>query len=136
MTHDPAAESGGLPAGLRILLADDEERLRFVVVMMLEELGAEVVAVSDCEKALEIFGAPGRRFDVVLLDLRMKGLGGAAAFREILARDPEARVVLASGVRPDDDLLAEIRRRGGAFIEKPFDIDQLARVLAGVLRRS
>ena len=136
MIDNPAAEDGGLPEGFRVLVADDEERLRFVVTMMLEELGAEVVAVDSGEKALALYGAPGAGFDFVLLDLRMKGLGGAAAFREIVSRDPEARVVLSSGVRPDDDLLAELRRNNGAFIEKPFDIGQLARVFGGLARRS
>jgi len=134
MTDNPEAEDAVLPAGLRILVADDEERLRFVVTMMLEELGAEVVAVDSCEKALEIYGATGGRFDVVVLDLRMKGIGGAAAFREILARDPGAHVVLSSGIRPDDHLLAELDGHGCAFIEKPFDIGQLARVLGGLVR--
>jgi two-component system cell cycle sensor histidine kinase/response regulator CckA len=71
-----------------------------------------------------------------VLDLRMKGIGGAAAFREILARDPEARVVLSSGIRPDDDLLAELDRHSCAFIEKPFDIGQLARVLGGLVQKN
>jgi len=135
MIDNPEAEDAVLPDGLRILVADDEERLRFVMCMMLEELGAEVVAVDDCEKALELYGAPGRGFDVVVLDLRMKGIGGAAAFREILSRDPAARVALSSGIPPDDDLLAELRRHNCAFIEKPFDIGQLARVLGGLVRK-
>jgi two-component system, cell cycle sensor histidine kinase and response regulator CckA len=135
MIDNPEAENGSLPDGLKILVADDEERLRFVLTMMLEELGAEVVAVDDCEKALALYGAPGERFDVVMLDLRMKGIGGAGAFREILARDPAARIVLSSGIRPDDDLLDELRHHGCAFIEKPFDIGLLARVLGGLVRR-
>jgi DNA-binding NtrC family response regulator len=135
MVDNPEAENAVLPAGLRILVADDEERLRFVMCMMLEELGAEVVAVDDCEKALELYGGPGRGFDVVVLDLRMKGIGGAAAFRRIVARDPGARVALSSGVPPDDDLLAELRRHDCAFIEKPFDIGRLAEVLGGLVRK-
>ena len=135
MVDNPESENAELPAGLRILVADDEERLRFVLTMMLEELGAEVVAVDSCEKALELYGAPGERFGVVVLDLRMRGMGGAAACREILASDPDARVVLSSGLRPTDDLLAEFGRHRCAFIEKPFDIPQLAQVLSGIVRK-
>jgi DNA-binding NtrC family response regulator len=135
MAGNPEAEAPALPEGLRILVADDEERLRFVMCMMLEELGAEVVAVDDCEKALAAIRAPGQRFDVVVLDLRMKGMGGAAAFREIVARDPDARVALSSGVPPDDDLLVELKRHNCAFIEKPFDLEQFARAIHGLLRK-
>jgi len=135
MVDNPESESAELPAGLRILVADDEERLRFVLTMMIEELGAEVVAVDACERALALYRAPGERFDIVVLDLRMRGMGGAAAAREIFGRDPDARVVLSSGIRPDDDLLAELGRDRCAFIEKPFDIGQLARVLGGLVRK-
>ncbi|MCK9460141.1 MAG: response regulator [Proteobacteria bacterium] len=135
MVDNPEPGHAELPAGLKILVADDEERLRFVLTLMLEELGAEVVAVDSCEKALELYGAPGERFDVAVLDLRMRGMGGAAACRAMLARDPDARVVLSSGLRPTDDLLAEFGGHRCAFIEKPFDIEQLAQVLGGIVSR-
>ena len=136
MDHNPESADEIDLAGVRILLADDEERLRLVVGMMLEELGAEVVAVDSAERAIELYCAPGGRFDMVLLDLRMKGMDGAKAFRELVSRAPGARVVLASGVRPDDALLEELERFGGAFIEKPFDLGQLSDVVGGILRPS
>ena len=135
MVDNPEPGDAEVLCGRRVLVADDEERLRFVLTMMLEELGAEVVAVESCEQALAAHAAPGARFDIALLDLRMKGMGGVAAFRAIAARDPAARVVLSSGIRPDEELLAELARAGGAFIEKPFDIGKLADVLGPLARR-
>jgi CheY-like chemotaxis protein len=135
MVDNPDLGDAEVLAGMKVLVADDEERLRFVVTMMLEELGAEVVAVESCERALAVCGEPDARFDLFLLDLRMKGMGGVEAFRTLVARDPGARVVLSSGVVPDEDLLAELGRAGGAFIEKPFDIGRLADVLGRIARR-
>jgi DNA-binding NtrC family response regulator len=136
VAHNPEAQEAIDLAGVKILLADDEERLRLVVTMMLEELGAEVVAVDSCERAVALYGAPGSGFHLALLDLRMKGMGGVQAFRELVARVPGARVVLSSGVRPDESLLAELARHGGGFIEKPFDLGQLARAIGAILRAS
>jgi CheY-like chemotaxis protein len=52
MVDNPEAESAVLPAGLKVLVADDEERLRFVMTMMIEELGAEVVAVDPASGSI------------------------------------------------------------------------------------
>jgi DNA-binding NtrC family response regulator len=134
--HNPESADAIDFAGVKILLADDEERLRLVVSMMLEELGAEVVAVDSAERAIELYASAEGRFDMVLLDLRMKGMGGAKAFREIVSHAPGARVVLASGVRPEESLLEELARAHCAFIEKPFDLGQLARVVGGMLHPS
>lgn len=136
MVHNPEPAGAIDLAGVKILLADDEERLRLVVKMMLEELGAQVVAVDSCERAVELYAAPGSGFGLALLDLRMKGMGGVQAFRELVRRVPGARVMLSSGIRPDDGLLAELRLKGGGFIEKPFDLGQLAGAIAAVLRPS
>jgi len=133
MDHNPGSADAIDLVGVKILLADDEERLRLVVGMMLEELGAEVVAVDTCERAIDLYCEDDHRFDLVFLDLRMKGMGGDKAFRELIARAPGARVVLASGVRPDDCLLDELARSGCAFIEKPFDLDQIAKVIGEIL---
>ncbi len=121
--------------GLRILLADDEERLRMVVVMMMEELGATVIAVENCEEAIEIYEQKKDQIDVLVFDLRMGGIGGEAAFRKIIRQDPDARIVLVSGVIPSETLLEEIERHKCAFIEKPFDLEKLSKTVCTIARR-
>jgi DNA-binding NtrC family response regulator len=121
--------------GLTILMADDEEKLRQVVVMMLEELGARVIAVDSCEEAIDIFDERTDSIDIIMLDLRMNGMDGEEAYGIIRGRYPDARVVLASGIQPDRELTDDLRERGGSFIEKPFDMDGLGRVLATVAGR-
>jgi DNA-binding NtrC family response regulator len=121
---------------LTVLLADDEERLRQIVVLMIEELGARVIAVGSCEEALDIFLSRPGEIDLLMLDLRMGGMGGAEAFGRIMERAPGTAVVLSSGVRPARELLDELARHGGDFIEKPFDMDQLGMTLAAVAART
>lgn len=119
-------------SGKRVLLAEDEARLRTVVSMMLEELGAEVIAAQDGLAAVQAFtSSPG--IDLVLLDIRMTGMSGTSAFEHLLKLDANVRVVLSSGVAPEKELVERLRQHRCGFIEKPFSLDNLSAVLCKVL---
>lgn len=115
--------------GLTLLLADDEIRLRQILHLMAEELGANVIAVDSCEKALDIYKKKSSEIDIVLLDLRMSGMSGETAYREIRAYDSNAKIVLSSGIPPEREFIEGLHKNGCEFIEKPFDMDQLGDVL-------
>jgi DNA-binding NtrC family response regulator len=119
--------------GKTVMLAEDEDRLRTIVTMMLEELGAEAITVADGESAIEEYRRCPEEIDVVLLDVRMTGLNGVTTFRRILELDSNAKVVLSSGVLPEDSLIQEIMTNGGSFIEKPFNLAQLSAAIAKIL---
>ncbi|MDD5309692.1 MAG: response regulator [Deltaproteobacteria bacterium] len=119
--------------GRTVLVAEDEARLRTIIVMMLEELGASVIAVSDCETAVAEYKSHLPGIDIVILDLRLKGVSGVQAYKGLLAIDPGAKVVISSGVTPDEDVLESLRQHGGCFIEKPFNLMKLGDALVSVL---
>ncbi len=119
--------------GKKILLAEDQEGLRTIIGMMVEELGAEAITVADGQSAVDEYQRCGQEIDLVLLDLRMKGIGGPAAFEQLVEINPEVKVVFSSGVQPDDDLLELINHHNGGFLEKPFNLDRLGEVLIEVL---
>ncbi len=120
--------------GKKILIAEDEVRLRTIVAMMIEELGAEVIAVPDGKSALDAYCQNSSDVDLVLLDMRMTGLSGAATFERLIEFDPDVKVVLSSGILPEDDLVEMIKTHGAGFIEKPFNLNRLAEVLSKVLQ--
>jgi DNA-binding NtrC family response regulator len=136
MLDDPGGNAIAPLDGQTVLLVDDEQRLRTIVTMMIEDLGARVIQADSGERAVAIFAEQRASIDLVLLDLRMRGLTGTATFRELLKIEPQVKVVVSSGVQPSDAFLAELSAHGGSFIEKPFDVDRLATVLATVLARS
>jgi two-component system, cell cycle sensor histidine kinase and response regulator CckA len=119
--------------GRTVLVAEDEARLRTILVMMIEELGASVVAVSDGEAAVAEYRQRMPGVALVVLDLRLKGVGGAQAYRELLEIDPGVKVVISSGVVPDEDILETLGSHGGCFIEKPFNLKKLEDALVSVL---
>ncbi len=120
--------------GKKIILAEDEDRLRTIVTMMLEELGAEVLTVADGESAIEAYCQSSEEIDVVFLDVRMAGLSGVTTFKRLLEHDPKVKVVLSSGVLPEDSMMGEITKNGGSFIEKPFNLTQLSAAIAKILQ--
>lgn len=119
--------------GKTVLLAEDEERLRIIVGMMLEELGAEVISVEDGQAALDAYKSSTGTIDLVLLDMRMTGMSGSLTFERLIQMDPRARVVLSSGVSPENEVIEKLRLHHGGFIEKPFNLENLAEVLGRVL---
>ncbi|MCP4603078.1 MAG: response regulator [Proteobacteria bacterium] len=119
--------------GKKILVAEDDERLRTIVAMMIEELGAEVISVEDGKSALDVYQQDPKEIDLVLLDMRMKGLSGAATSKRLLEFDPDVKVVLSSGVMPDDDIVDMLVEHGGGFVEKPFNLNRLSEIIGKVL---
>ncbi|MFO8071369.1 MAG: response regulator [Polyangia bacterium] len=127
MVDDPGSIEEPLE-GKTVLLVEDEERLRTIVEMMLEELGARVELAGDGAEAVQIFARDPRSIDAVLLDLRMRGVSGFDVFRRLREIDASVEVVATSGARPDEAFIAEIESAGGVFLEKPFNIEDLSAV--------
>ncbi len=124
----------------RILVMDDEDPVRQIVVRLLVHLGHEGVGVANGEAAVEAYRealAAGTPFDVVLMDLTVVGgMGGAEAAGHLLALDPTARLLVMSGYS-NDPALAEPRRFGFVGrVEKPIDPEILRETLRDILRTS
>jgi CheY-like chemotaxis protein len=116
---------------LNILVIDDEEAVRNVLVRMLQRLGHQVDSAGSGESALSQFVAG--RYDLVCTDLGMPGMSGWEVAAQVRRVDPAARVVLVTGwseqIDPD-----EARGRGiDAILAKPFTIQQVRSLLASIL---
>ncbi len=106
---------------MRVLIADDQKSVGITLAALVEKCQHEVVEVVG--SGLEAIHAYTRHHpDVVLMDYSMPRLNGATACRNILARDPAARVILISGAAPTK----EISGAGAvAILGKPVLLDQL-----------
>ncbi len=129
----PVEMSDAIPVGHneRILLVEDEEGARRGLTELLSMLSYRVTAVASSEEATAVDGAAG--FDILLTDFRLPGASGLELARSLSARWPGLQVVVMSGYAPDE--LARDLFAGGAvhFLQKPFDVAVLARVLRHVL---
>jgi two-component system NtrC family sensor kinase len=129
----PAAPRAAVPqAPRRMLVVDDENTMRTAISTFLTTLGHRVTAAAGGVEARALLDA--NEYDVVLLDLRMPDLGGDALFEELRHRDPRHahRVVFVTGDVQSDDARRFLARAGRPVVGKPFQLDELATVLAGV----
>jgi len=121
----------------RILVMDDEELIRGLVTMLLGELGHEVEVAAHGEAALAAYkeaAAAGRPFDLVILDLTVRGgMGGAETVQRLREIDPGVKAIVSSGYS-EDAIIADYQKHGfKAFLKKPYDADELRSVLDSLL---
>jgi two-component system chemotaxis response regulator CheY len=106
---------------MRVLIADDQKSVGTALGQLVSECNHEVVEIVG--SGLEAIQAYNRhKPDVVLMDYWMAKLNGGTACRNILAKDPSARVILVSGWAH----LRDVDQSGAVgVLPKPVDIDQL-----------
>ena len=129
----PATSAAGSKrlAGLRLLLAEDNLNNQQVARELLEDEGASVQIASNGQQAVDAVAAARPPFDVVLMDLQMPVMDGLAATRAIrqgLAM-PTLPIVAMTANALASDRQACLAAGMNDHIGKPFDLDQLVRVL-------
>jgi PAS domain S-box-containing protein len=121
----------------RILVMDDEEIVRAVAGELLTALGHEVAFAEKGETALESYRAArdaGRPFDVVILDLTIRGgLGGRDTLRKLMEIDPDVKAVVSSGYSDDAALSNYLDQGFRTFLKKPYKIEDLQGILNALL---
>jgi PAS domain S-box-containing protein len=122
----------------RVLVLDDDEALCISLSLALSYLGYYVECARTGEEALARFEkarAAGQPFHAVIVDLAIAGAGmdGKQAAQQILQRDPDARLIVTSGLQ-DDPAFCRYQEWGfAAALAKPFDISDVVRTLQHVL---
>lgn len=123
-----------VPGKGRVLVMDDEDMLRHLVMAMLRRLGYEVVATADGTEAVAAYKNAPQPFDVVIMDLTVPGgMGGKEAIKLLREFDPQVKAIVSSGYSIDP-VMADFRSYGFlGVLCKPYDMAELSRVLHDVL---
>ena len=118
--------------GARILLVEDDPRVRTATVGALEDLDYDPVSCSSGAEAIELFGS--REFDLVISDVIMPEMTGPELIRHLKTNhDRDFAVLFVTGYVGEgetDDL------RGYELLRKPFTVGALASAVAGALARN
>jgi CheY-like chemotaxis protein len=116
-----------------ILLIDDEEIIIDIGEQILKRLGYRALMARSGKKAIEIYQANKNKIDIVILDMIMPDMGGGETYDRLKKINPEIKVLLSSGYSIDGQA-SEIMNRGcNGFIQKPFNVEQLAMKIRGIL---
>ena len=103
---------------------------------ILEQLGYRVLAAAGGPQALEIYRRERDRIDLVILDMLMPGMGGAATFQQLKEIDPGVRVLLSSGYSLDGEAQQVMAAGARGFIQKPYRLAVLSHKVAEILGSS
>ncbi len=111
----------------RVLVVDDKENYLRLFERILAD-GYRVVTASDGARALSLVAT--EPFDVVVTDIRMPGAGGFDLLAAVKARAPSTEVVMMTGYGTVADAVRAMKQGAYDYLEKPFDPDAAARVVA------
>ena len=116
----------------RFLLVDDSPTVRLALAGAIRNAhrgAVDIVEAGDAEAALKQFG--NAKPDVIFLDMMLgPGKQGSDVLREILGQDPTAKVVLVTGLAPDDPQVKQAIGLGAfALLQKPTRTDAVRRIL-------
>jgi two-component system, OmpR family, copper resistance phosphate regulon response regulator CusR len=116
----------------RVLVADDEERLRKVVVRILGDRGIYADTAADGRQAVAM--TMSGSYDLVILDLLMPGQDGFGALREIMRRRPDQPVLVLSCLTDPESKMTSLGLGADDYVPKPFHVGELAARVQARLR--
>ena len=119
----------------RILVVDDEEAIRHVVMRALMRIGHTVELAQDGSDALTRIQSDPSAFDLVISDLRMPGMGGTELFRRLGSLNPalQPRVIFITGDASALDDRTREHAGGLPVLQKPFDLNEPTRAVSRLL---
>ena len=116
-----------------ILFVEDEGAILRVSKIILEQMGYKVLAASRPVEALKIAEEYGNTIDLLMTDVVMPEMNGRELAEKITALYPEIRCLYTSGYTANVIAHHGVLEEGVHFLEKPYDVDELARKLREVL---
>jgi CheY-like chemotaxis protein len=135
--HHPAthvASSERWQGGGTILLAEDDDQVRMIARIMLEELGFSVIEASDGKMALELYRKNAAVISIVMTDIGMPVIDGYTLFRELKMIKPDLPIIISSGFGDISVTTRIPRKEIAGLVCKPFHFDHLREVMKGALQ--
>jgi two-component system, cell cycle sensor histidine kinase and response regulator CckA len=120
----PAVSSGS--AGRKtILVLDDEDLVRGLLIRRLEALGYDTISASDGDQGVSVFRERMNEIDLVMLDYKMPKVNGVEAFGELIRIKPDVKVILSSGYTEDVVMENFPGQRPACVLHKPYKMEKL-----------
>jgi signal transduction histidine kinase len=115
-----------------ILFVEDEEELRTQCTTILNSLNYNVLSARNSEEALDIYLTASQKIDLIISDIIMPKKSGMELFNELKSINPDVKFifVIDSGLSEQVDYIG---RKVKAVIKKPYNLQEMARVIREVL---
>lgn len=120
---------------IKVLLVDDEKEFVETLAERLRLRNFQVTVTSRADEALESLDQ-GLRPDVILLDIKMPGIDGLDALKEIKEKDPQAQTILLTGHGTASSSIEGMKRGAFDYLMKPIDINELISKIEQAVQRT
>jgi two-component system nitrogen regulation response regulator GlnG len=116
----------------RLLIVDDEQDIRYSFERIFSSSEYELATAASAEEALKLI--PRVKPDLVIMDIRMGGIGGLEALRRIRQADPKQMVILMTAYGTTQAAIEAMKLGAFDYLLKPFDNEKLKVVVAKALK--
>ncbi|MEK7842002.1 MAG: sigma-54 dependent transcriptional regulator, partial [Deltaproteobacteria bacterium] len=114
-----------------ILIVDDEKGIRDFLEIMLKKEGYRVSSAPGGEEAMRLFN--NSSYDLVISDVRMKGMGGVELLKSIKEINPETVVLMITAYASVDTAIDAMKAGAYDYITKPFKVDEVKHIIRNAL---
>ena len=118
----------------KILIADDEQKIRKIVGDFLKKSGYDVVEAEDGDEALSLFQTLKNEINLIILDIMMPGLNGWEVCKKV-REISDVPVILLSARSEEFDMLTGYENGADDYVTKPFSPGVLVKRVEALLRR-
>ena len=116
-----------------ILVVDDEPMVKQLARDVLKRYGYTVLTAGGGEEAIDVFRQRSTEIDAVILDMVMPTMEGREVFRRLQEIKPGVKVIVSSGYSHDRDADGLLEQGARSFVQKPFRIAELVKVVGEVI---
>lgn len=117
----------------KILVVDDDENIRKVLVAILQDEGYTVDSVGTAKKGIE---ATKRKFyNMALIDIRLPDMEGTELLTQMKETTPRMRKIIITGYPTLQNAIEAVNRRADAYIMKPFDVKKVLKTIEEQLKK-
>lgn len=123
--------TGGLKLGKTVLITDDTAFMRMTLKNILEKNGYEIVGeAEDGKQAIDMYDQ--HKPELVTMDITMPNVDGLTAIKEIMNKDPEAKIIVVSAMGQKSLVIDALNAGAKDFVVKPFQPDRIEEALQKV----
>jgi len=118
-----------------VLLVEDNQAVRELILYMLEAHGYKVLGAESAERGLELFEQNRTEIRMVIVDMVMPGISGLDLAAELVRRCPQVQILYISGIGDSVAIQGLLRNSFESVLVKPFTEDALINRVAQLLQR-
>jgi DNA-binding NtrC family response regulator len=122
-----------MDSGARILIVDDDENIRKVLMAILEDKGYQMEAVGSAREAIK--KTDKKFYNLALIDIRLPDMEGIELLMKMRDTTPRMRKIIITGYPTLQNAVDAVNKGADAYVTKPFDVERVLNTISEQLRK-